>query len=115
MLLASMAAGMPWDWVTFPEFLDSVERTPKAVNILPYVPVGTLLGALVDAGRAFREQGTAAGRRARGARCGAAEDGLRGARRGQGRRAGLRVLDTPAIVAAHAGGLTDCGAAWRPP
>jgi N-acyl-D-aspartate/D-glutamate deacylase len=41
--LASMAAGMPWDWVTFPEFLDSVERTPKAVNILPYVPVGPLL------------------------------------------------------------------------
>ena len=37
--LASMSAGMPWDWVTFPEFLDSVDRTPKAVNILPYVPV----------------------------------------------------------------------------
>ena len=34
-----MQPGMPWDWVTFPEFLDSVERTPKAVNILPYVPV----------------------------------------------------------------------------
>lgn len=41
--LASMAAGMPWDWVTFPEFLDSVERTPKAMNILPYVPVGPML------------------------------------------------------------------------
>lgn len=41
--LASMKAGMPWDWVTFPEFLDSVERTPKAINILPYVPVGPLL------------------------------------------------------------------------
>ncbi len=41
--LASMQAGMPWDWVTFPEFLDSVERTPKAVNILPYVPVGPML------------------------------------------------------------------------
>ncbi len=41
--LASMTAGMPWDWVTFPEFLDSVERTPKAVNILPYVPVGPML------------------------------------------------------------------------
>lgn len=41
--LASMKAGMPWDWVTFPEFLDSVERTPKAVNILPYVPVGPML------------------------------------------------------------------------
>lgn len=41
--LASMKAGMPWDWVTFPEFLDSVERTPKAVNILPYVPIGPML------------------------------------------------------------------------
>ncbi len=41
--LASMQAGMPWDWVTFPEFLDSIERTPKAVNILPYVPIGPML------------------------------------------------------------------------
>jgi N-acyl-D-aspartate/D-glutamate deacylase len=41
--LASMEAGMPWDWVTFPEFLDSVERTPKAMNILPYMPIGPLL------------------------------------------------------------------------
>ena len=41
--LPSMQAGMPWDWVTFPEFLDSVERAPKAVNILPYVPISPLL------------------------------------------------------------------------
>lgn len=41
--LASMKAGMPWDWVTYPEFLDSIERTPKALNILPYVPVGPML------------------------------------------------------------------------
>ena len=40
---ASMKAGMPWDWVTFPDYLDSVERTPKAINLLPYVPVGPLL------------------------------------------------------------------------
>ena len=33
--LASMAAGMPWDWVTFPAVLDSVERAPKAVDVLP--------------------------------------------------------------------------------
>ncbi len=39
----SMRQGMPWDWVTFPEYLDSLERTPKAVNILPYVPVGPML------------------------------------------------------------------------
>ncbi len=41
--MASMQEGMPWDWVTFPEFLDSVERTPKAMNILPYVPIAPLL------------------------------------------------------------------------
>src|SRR5687767_6378505 len=41
--MASMKAGMPWDWVTFPEFLDSVDAAPKAVNILPYVPVSPLL------------------------------------------------------------------------
>ena len=40
---ASMQQGMPWDWVSFPEYLDSVERTPKAMNILPYVPVAPLL------------------------------------------------------------------------
>ncbi|PJK28960.1 N-acyl-D-amino-acid deacylase family protein [Minwuia thermotolerans] len=41
--MESMKEGMPWDWVTFPEFLDSVERTPKAMNLLPYVPIGPLL------------------------------------------------------------------------
>ena len=40
---ASMAQGMPWDWVTFPEYLDSLDRTSKAMNILPYVPVGPML------------------------------------------------------------------------
>lgn len=39
----SMRLGMPWDWETFPEYLDSVDRTPKALNILPYVPIGPML------------------------------------------------------------------------
>src|SRR5437879_10945121 len=26
----AMKAGMPWDWITFPEFLDSIDRRPKA-------------------------------------------------------------------------------------
>ncbi len=39
----SMKRGMPWDWVTYPEFLDSIDRTPKAVNVLPYVPVAPML------------------------------------------------------------------------
>jgi N-acyl-D-amino-acid deacylase len=40
---ASMKTGMPWDWVSFPEFLDSLERSPKGINILPYVPVAPML------------------------------------------------------------------------
>jgi N-acyl-D-amino-acid deacylase len=40
---ASMQQGMPWDWVSFPEYLDSVGRAPKAINILPYVPVAPML------------------------------------------------------------------------
>jgi N-acyl-D-amino-acid deacylase len=39
----SMKQGLPWDWVSYPEFLDSVDRQPKAVNVLPYVPVAPLL------------------------------------------------------------------------
>jgi N-acyl-D-amino-acid deacylase len=41
--LASMQAGMPWNWQTFPEFLDAVDATPKSVNVLPYMPLGPLL------------------------------------------------------------------------
>ena len=40
---ASMEHGLPWDWVTYPEFLASVERRPTAVNVLPYVPVAPML------------------------------------------------------------------------
>jgi N-acyl-D-amino-acid deacylase len=39
----TMKAGMLWDWVTFPEFLDSVDRIPKGVNVSSYVPVSPLL------------------------------------------------------------------------
>ncbi len=39
----AMKAGLPWDWVTFPEFLDRLEQTPKAVNLRPFMPVGPLL------------------------------------------------------------------------
>ncbi len=41
--LKCMQEGMPWDWVSFPEYLNSVDRAPKAINILPYVPIAPLL------------------------------------------------------------------------
>lgn len=39
----AMKAGMPWDWETFPEFLDSLEKTPKGVNILSYIGLSPLM------------------------------------------------------------------------
>src|ERR1051326_6693838 len=42
--LKTMQVGMPWDWVTFAEFLDSVERTPKGVNVMSFVPLAPLYG-----------------------------------------------------------------------
>ena len=41
--LESMQEGMPWDWETYPEFLDSLDRTPKGVNLLSYVGLGPLM------------------------------------------------------------------------
>jgi len=54
--LKTMRAGMPWDWVTFPEFLDSVGRTPKGVNIMSLVPLAPLYAyvAGVDNAKAYR-------------------------------------------------------------
>ncbi len=41
--LKSMQLGMPWDWVTFPEFLDSVDRVPKSVNVRAFLPMNPVL------------------------------------------------------------------------
>ena len=41
--LATMKAALPWDWVTYPEMLDSIDRMPKALNLLPYIGVNPLL------------------------------------------------------------------------
>ena len=38
----AMKEGMLWDWVTFPEFMDSLERIPKGINCLTYVPLTPL-------------------------------------------------------------------------
>ena len=39
----SMKEGMIWDWITFPEFLESLDRIPKGVNCLSYVPLAPLM------------------------------------------------------------------------
>ena len=40
---ASMKAGMPWNWITYPEFLDAVDRRPMGINLLPFMPLAPLL------------------------------------------------------------------------
>ena len=56
--LETMRAGMPWDWVTFPEYLDSAERTPKGVNVLSLVPLAPLYGYVIGVDKAKEQRAT---------------------------------------------------------
>ncbi len=35
--------GMHWDWETIPEYIESLERTPKGVNCIQYMPTASLM------------------------------------------------------------------------
>lgn len=39
----AMKAGMDWDWETIPEYLDSLDRSPKGVNCIQYMPTASLM------------------------------------------------------------------------
>ena len=43
--LATMQAALApqWDWETFPEWLDHLEKSPKGINVLSFVPIGPLM------------------------------------------------------------------------
>jgi N-acyl-D-amino-acid deacylase len=40
---ASMKEGMPWEWETIPEYLDNLDRIPKGVNVIQYMPTASLM------------------------------------------------------------------------
>jgi N-acyl-D-aspartate/D-glutamate deacylase len=40
---ASMQEGMHWDWESVPEYLDSLDRAPKGVNCIQYMPTASLM------------------------------------------------------------------------
>jgi N-acyl-D-aspartate/D-glutamate deacylase len=63
----TMAAGMPWDWVTFPEYLDSVERTPKGVNVLSYMGIAPAMSWVMGLENAKGRPATAEEQKAMGA------------------------------------------------
>ena len=56
----SMKLGMLWDWVTFPEFLDSIERVPKGVNVVSYVPLSPIYAWVMGYEEAKRRRPTEA-------------------------------------------------------
>lgn len=39
----SMKLGMNWDWESFPEWLDHLERIPLGINVLSYVPISPIM------------------------------------------------------------------------
>jgi N-acyl-D-amino-acid deacylase len=39
----SMKQGMNWDWETIPEYLDSLDRAPKGINCIQYMPTASLM------------------------------------------------------------------------
>lgn len=41
--LATMKAGMDWDWETFPQWLDSLQRRAKGINVMSFVPLNPLM------------------------------------------------------------------------
>src|SRR3984893_13937382 len=40
---AAMKEGMNWGWETIPEYLDSLDRSPKGVNCIQYMPTASLM------------------------------------------------------------------------
>src|SRR2546427_6208996 len=53
--LRSMQLGMRWDWVTFPEYLDSLDRQGLGVNVGALVPFSPLRGYVLGM-KAARER-----------------------------------------------------------
>ena len=54
----AMKIGMKWDWVSFPEFLDSVDRMPKGLNLLSLVPLGPIYAYVMGYDEAKRRHPT---------------------------------------------------------
>ena len=56
----TMKEGMTWDWETIPEYLDSLERAPKGVNCLHYMPTASLMTYVMGLEAAKNRPATAA-------------------------------------------------------
>ncbi len=59
----SMQVGMQWDWETIPEYLDSLDRAPKGVNVIQYMPTASLMTYVMGLEAAKSRPATPAERR----------------------------------------------------
>ena len=56
---ASLSEGIRWDWETFPEYLDALERSPLAVDLGTHVPHGSVRTYVMGERGAKNEAATA--------------------------------------------------------
>jgi N-acyl-D-aspartate/D-glutamate deacylase len=56
---AALSAGIRWDWETFPQFLDALDRSPKALDIGTQVPHGSVRAYVMGERGARNEPATA--------------------------------------------------------
>ena len=55
---AALSAGIQWDWETFPEYLDAVDKAPKSIDVGTQVPHGAVRGFVMGERGARNEPAT---------------------------------------------------------
>ena len=65
---AALAEGIQWDWETFPEYLDTIERTPLALDVGTQVPHAAVRAYVMGERGARNEQNQAKGHEAHSGR-----------------------------------------------
>ena len=53
-----LAEGVSWDWETFPEYLDSIDRKPHAIDVVAQIPHAPLRAYVMGRGRAIDDAAT---------------------------------------------------------